>query len=1036
MQVGRKLISILVSLILLETIYYGISSDMIKMVSSENIITDNDGDGRPDEFEIDQGLDEAENDIAWTFLVYCCGDDVPQGEKIGTLLPEMWEFIERLSWVGNTDSITLVVQFDGTDQLNGNHQDMFWNDIPNNMEKPDIAGTSTRRFLVGHDSMGWDPSIILQEDCTNNTLIDLYDVTDWDPKNTGKSHSSLEWEANMADPHTLFEFISWGMDTFTSDNYCLYIDSHGDGIHGFGYDHRPDQDPTTTVKDLMELEEIRTVADLLSQEEPPKELDIVMLQSCLMGNLEFCTEFSSFSRYYVASENLMHLTGNQDDKVLEKLDKDPSWSPSRLAREFIDVENFYSRDGITDPPWNIMDWNGNERLTFSSSNNSFLTTTDLLYQIRKMNTAILNGSNSDPGFYLPHLRDSFSPSNTDHYTNELGYIQIDYCSFLEYWTYLEGPDDGILSSIRDLSSNISKVLWNSDPNRRVIEYEKHDTGYFYKTLGIAVYCPSSGNEWLSARSFYDKSTFGERTLWGSILDLLHKNHPPLIEHIDKITAYPDETVYYTFNATDFNRDRVEVSINWTDTPFTLIIADYLSISFIANEEQTGVYPVLLKFEDGNGSHTDHYIEIEILPFNIPPVIEPVPIQNAYVDEEFHYQLHVSDENMEDFLSQWCESSINGNCWIDDDLILHIMPDEQDIGYGSVKIFLSDNNGSVVNITIIFNIMIRNLPPEGPDQLHFQVEAGDLEEHILNYSDPDGDMITIESTYGLPDWLGLSYENDLIINMHPMNDDLGSWEFTINLLDSRGGILEVSISIEILTSSTPHLLLSNTITLVERGDYDLELGTDYERNGTVQFEIISGREGFIHLQNNTMVLTPKDGDHGIYSLKIKTSIVGGAFSYSEHIILVEYNLSTLEVDVTISPEEEVYFVGDEIHVEFSYSGYDSSLDLRILFLEDGDLISSVNGSFGKFILQNASEFQIIIDLKDRGPQIDPIKIKVEEKQKKGDDPGISPILILIIALIIITGVAVVGLLAFLRFKKEKRELHIESDSDNGPEIQTY
>ncbi len=130
MQVGRKFISIMVSALLLETIILGISSDMIDEVASEKIITDNDGDGRPDEFEIEQSLDETENDIAWTFLVYCCGDDVPQGEKIGTLLPEMWEFIERLSWVGNTDSITIVVQFDGTDQLNGNHQDMYLERYP------------------------------------------------------------------------------------------------------------------------------------------------------------------------------------------------------------------------------------------------------------------------------------------------------------------------------------------------------------------------------------------------------------------------------------------------------------------------------------------------------------------------------------------------------------------------------------------------------------------------------------------------------------------------------------------------------------------------------------------------------------------------------------------------------------------------------------------------------------------------------------------------------------------------------------------
>ncbi len=1005
---GRKLSCIFVSLIMLGTIYYSASSDRSSLVSSEGTRAEIDGDGRPDDFEIAQGLDEAENDVEWTFLVYCCGDDVPEGNKTGTLLPEMWEFIEKLTWVGCTDDITIVVQFDGTDQLNGNHQDMFWNDIPNNQGRSPIAGTSTRRFLVGRDSKGWDPSINLLEDCTNNTLIDLYDVTDWDPGNTGKAHSSLDWEANMADPNTLHEFISWGIDTFPSDNYCLYVDSHGDGIRGFGYDHRPDKEPTTGIKDLLNLSEIGTVADLLSREDPPKRLDMVMLQSCLMGNIEFCYEFSKFSDYYIASENVMHLTGNQDDKVLKQLEKNPSWTPSRLAREFIDIEYRYSRDGMTDPPWNIMDWDGKEKLTLSCINNTFMAKTDIIDQIEMMNRALLEGAGSDPGWYIPNLMSSISTAYTDHYTNEFGYIQIDYFHFLQFWNDLGGPQDGIFPVLQNLSRNISRILWNMDLGKRGIEYEKHDQTYFDLTKGLSIYLPFSPAEWQSTKLDYQRSTLNEQTNWGAVVDLLHDNHPPIIEPVDTICTYPEERVFFSFNATDLNGDLMDILVEWTDAPFSISINWPLSMSFIATEEQIGTYHANLKFDDRNGSSSTKEIEIEVMPFNIPPMIEPIPPQTAYAGEEFTYQLSISDDNTEDVLSVSCKYSENGSCWIDDDRVLYVIPGQNDIGHGVVEVSLSDNNGSDTNVKFSIGVYLRNFPPEGPDSLEFQIEAGDIDVRYVGYMDPDGDAISIEEGAWWPDWMDISLENELIFSSHPQNNDLASWLFSIRIIDGRGGVLNVNISIEVVSPPSPALLLPDRIAIVERDQYWFDLETDYMGNGVIHYEIHSGENDFIYFLNDTLVLSPVDGDHGAYLLKIRTMIVGGSYSISEHVIHVEYNLSTLEVNLKIDPIKGVYHVGDTVRVEVSYSGYGSDLDLRLAFLEDGNLIYQVNGTGASFILFNVSDVEILVDHDHHGLHVDPVKIQVGEREvNEGSSIGL-PFLLMILITMILTGMVVAAI----------------------------
>ncbi|MFW3145790.1 MAG: clostripain-related cysteine peptidase [Thermoplasmatota archaeon] len=1010
------------------------------MASSQSTDNDEDGDGRPDGFELDQDLDGTENDVEWTFLVYCCGDDIPRGDKVGTLLPEMWEFIEKLSWVGCTDDITIVVQFDGSDQLNGYHQDMFWNDIPNNKIKDPIEGTSTRRFLVGKDSTGWDPSLSLQADCTNNTLVDLYDVTDWDPKNTGKAHDSLQWEANMADPLTFFEFLSWGMDTFPSDNYCLYVDSHGDGIHGFGYDFRPNSEPTTLTKDVISLEDIGTTADLMMGEDPPKKLDMVMLQSCLMGNIESCYEFSRFSDYYISSENVMHLTGNQDDKVLKQLEENPSWSPSRLAREFIDIEYKYSRDGMSNPPWNIMDWDGKEKLTFSCLNNTYMSKTDIIEMIKGMNSALVRGAEQDPGFYVTNLRESISESSTDHYTNEFDYIQIDYYHFLQYWVEVEGPQDGTFPIIKDLSDGISRLLWNMDLCNRGIEYEKHDYSYFYRTRGISIYLPFSPIEWGSANSKYSNLSFEEDTGWGAVIDIIHKNHPPVVEPVEVLRSYPGEYVFYTFNATDLNGDLIDMTVEWTDAPFDISDLAYLSISYTATESQAGLYNARLKFDDRNGSYSTTEMRIEIMPFNIPPEIEAVPPQTAFVGEEFSYRLSISDDNPGDELNLWCIYSGTGESWIDDDQILRILPFKDDIGVQTVKVWLSDNNGSRANISFPLTVGLRNHPPLGPELLEYRIEAGDRDTQRAVFIDSDGDTLNVDEGSWNPDWLDISMINglaccpphvayDLVLDIHPDNNDLGSWEFTLEVVDGRGGLSEVVIKIEVVGSPPPLLKLSDEIILGEREEHSFLLETDYDRNGTIIYEIRSGARDFITLDGDVLKLAPVDGDKGTCTLVINTMIVGGSFSQSDHIVHVERNLSTLEVGMEVFPMKESYQIGDRIHVEVSYSGYGADLEFLISLTQNGEMIDQASGTDAFFILPDLSEFKVTVSLEGQELEIDPISVHVAEKETIEEGGSISPFVFIPSIVLVFLGAS--AAVSFFFLKRKMKRSGIEGTCYSGP-----
>jgi len=524
---------------------------------------------------------------------------------------------------------------------------------------------------------------------------------------------------------------------------------------------------------------------------------------------------------------------------------------------------------------------------------------------------------------------------------------------------------------------------------------------------------------------------GTRDEGSFIIHVICRNLPPVIEPVDTITTYPGQFVLFPFNATDPNGDHVTIWVSWTDAPFRINIAGDLSISFKANEEQMGIYHALLKFDDGNGSFTMMNITIEIIPFDIPPVIEPITPQTAYVNEELTYQLIISDDNPDDELSFWCEYSGNGSCLIDDNYVLRLIPNSDDIGERTVTVFVSDNNGSIVNTTFTVTVILRNLPPEGPDSLYSMVEAGDVQTGKIKYSDPDGDDITIGDTSVIPDWVEISLdsERNLYVVMHPTSNNLGSWEYTVDIIDERGGVLEISISIDVFPCSIPSLLLQDNISVIERTEHTLELETDYKRNGTIQFEIISDNIDFVRIVNDTLVLDPRDGDHGRYKVEIRTTVVGGASSVSDHVIIVDYNLSTLEVHVTLDPDKEKYHPGDTIHVEVTYSGYDSELDFMILLLEGGRLISSKEGPICSFEIENVSDLELIVDVKDYGPVTDPIVLHVE-KEKSSDEHSHLPIILVIVVILLLilitTAAFFIHNVGSRSIKGKEPELH---ESDN-------
>lgn len=104
-------------------------------------------------------------------------------------------------------------------------------------------------------------------------------------------------EVNMGDPQTLSGFVAGLPAALRSDRYYLAIADHANGLDGTAWDY------TTGRQERLENGELRdallTIAGLLGQ-----PVDVLHLDSCLMGLVEVAYQVRGSASYVVVSQNL------------------------------------------------------------------------------------------------------------------------------------------------------------------------------------------------------------------------------------------------------------------------------------------------------------------------------------------------------------------------------------------------------------------------------------------------------------------------------------------------------------------------------------------------------------------------------------------------------------------------------------------------------------------------------------------------------------------------------------------------------------
>ena len=336
----------------------------------------------------------------WTFMVYLDGDNNLEGAGID-------DFLEMAS-AGSDANVNIVVQFDraaGNDTSYGD-----W--------------TDTRRGIIM-------------------------------PGNVPNASSGASiGEANMGDPTTLVNFVSWATSNYPADHYALVLWDHGGGWRSAGAYKSACWDDTSGG-DYLENREVGTVLAAI-----PQNMDLFGYDCCLMAMLECAHQIRNEASVFVTSEETEPGDGWAYDVFLPHLKANSSWTAAQLGADVVTTYgNYYGTGSGT---------------TQSATNLAVVgaPSTGLSATISSLATTIM--ANATAGDYS---RLQTQRSNAPYFSDT---------SFRDLGKFLSGVvgDTSITASIRTAASN-ALTAYNSAIIANFWDPSKGATG-------LSIYFPDAG----------------------------------------------------------------------------------------------------------------------------------------------------------------------------------------------------------------------------------------------------------------------------------------------------------------------------------------------------------------------------------------------------------------------------------------------------------------------------------------------------------------------------------------------------------------
>ena len=427
-------------------------------------------------------------------------------------------------------------------------------------------------------------AVLIDKKPINDTKLYYYE---------GTTPVEQEWpaESDLSDADTLVSFAEKVKDDYPAAHYCLEITGNkGSGWQGICYDEHGDEL-------MITMPELFDALDVITDNGCVK-LDVLLIQTCLAGNLEFRYHVRQFCHYFVSYADCGLVGDFPFDQILADVVAEPSMTAEQFAKMVVEhftpvqYQNIYQALGATDET--VLD--------------------DLADSIDDLATFFLNHSET----YHDTIQSALEVTRKYGLQFNIDYY-VDLRDFLEHLTI----SDPAFVEIKDrIFGSIEAAVVAS------VTLEGHPS------CGFNFYFPDEKSEYNSALRYshalpspYEETLFAVDTHWDEFLKnylSLSSNTPPLLPTIEgpekgKFNVTQD----YVLSTEDSQADDISFYVDWGDGSYKMVGSISSGEKFSINHTWAleGTYQIKVKAIDQYGASSNWATLTVTMPYSYDNLVQ-------------------------------------------------------------------------------------------------------------------------------------------------------------------------------------------------------------------------------------------------------------------------------------------------------------------------------------------------------------------------------------------------------------------------------
>lgn len=287
----------------------------------------------------------------WTYMQYFNMDN--------NLELNLYNDLTEMQAVGSSDRVNFVAQVDRIPEYETRFGD--WTDtrrfLLQYQEQPQLTDDEKIEeiLMLAYAQPGTDPEDLRQQlrqihDTDPATYASLMSDAGLDPTDTAFIDKIIETrglgqqfdtepvetlgEVDMGDSASLADFVIWAIQNYPAQHYALTISTHGAGWLGNGPDETDDAD-------VLQLPEIVEAFQHVGAATGVEQFDIIGFDACLMAQLEVYEALAPYTRYVIASEEVIPGNGWEYVTPFSQLVDDPTMTAEQFGTNIIDAYMAY-----------------------------------------------------------------------------------------------------------------------------------------------------------------------------------------------------------------------------------------------------------------------------------------------------------------------------------------------------------------------------------------------------------------------------------------------------------------------------------------------------------------------------------------------------------------------------------------------------------------------------------------------------------------------------------------------------------------------